>query len=128
MFSISNTTKQKPLSSEEDFFCIKNEVLGKDYELSLVFVGDKKSQKLNWQFRKKTYTPNVLSFPIDKKTGEIFINLKVAKKESPEFEMTEKNYIKFLFVHGCLHLKGLDHGPKMEKEEAKFIKKFKLDK
>lgn len=128
MFSISNTTKQKPLNSKEDFFRIKKEILKEKYELSLVFIGDTKAKKLNWQFRKKTYIPNVLSFPIDKDIGEIFINLRVAKKESNKFKMSQKNYIRFLFIHGCLHLKGLDHGQEMEKEENKFIKKFNLNK
>ena len=124
MLDIQNTTKQKPLSKEADFVLIKDSILGKKYELSLVFGGDQKSRKLNWQFRKKTYIPNVLSFPIDENIGEIFINIKKSKSESKNFEMSEKNYIKFLFIHGCLHLKGYDHGEEMEKLEDKFSKKF----
>lgn len=126
MFSISNTTKQSPLNSKEGFVLIKNSILGKRYELSLVFIGDKKAQDLNKKFRKKTYVPNVLSFPIDEVTGEIFMNIKVAKKEAKNYDMSHKNFIKFLFMHGCLHLKGLDHGKEMEKAENKYIKKYKL--
>jgi len=126
MFSLSNTTKQSPHNSKEGFLLIKNNILGKKYELSLVFVGDKRAQSLNKKYRSKTYTPNVLSFPIDELTGEIFININVAKKESEKYEMSHKNFIKFLFMHGCLHLKGLKHGKEMEKEENKYIKKYKL--
>ena len=65
-----------------------------------------------------------MSFPIDKTNGDIFINLDQTKKEFKDFDMTHKNYIKYLFIHGCLHLKGLDHGKKMDQLENKFIKKF----
>jgi len=65
----------------------------------------------------------VLSFPLDEKAGEIFLDLET-KKESEEFEMSYKKYLTFLFIHGCLHLKGYDHGAEMEKLEDKFIKKF----
>ena len=34
---------------------------------------EKLAQKLNKTYRKKTYTPNVLSFPLSKNEGEIFI-------------------------------------------------------
>lgn len=125
MLDITNTTKQKPPRlTREDFVVIQEAILGKKYELSLVFIGDTKSKKLNWQFRKKTYVPNVLSFPIDKDSGEIFINLKKASSEAKDFDMTPKQYIKFLFIHGCIHLKGLYHGKEMEKLEDKFSKKF----
>ena len=124
MLDILNTTKQKPLSKEADFVVIQEAILGKKYELSLAFIGDHKSKKLNYRFRKKTYIPNVLSFPLDNESGEIFINLKKATSEAKEFEMTPKQYIKFLFIHGCLHLTGLDHGKEMDKLEEKFSKKF----
>jgi ssRNA-specific RNase YbeY (16S rRNA maturation enzyme) len=61
---------------------MKDKVLGKKYELSLVFIGDKKSLSLNKQFRKKNHIANVLSFPIDADLGEIFINYPNAKKEA----------------------------------------------
>jgi ssRNA-specific RNase YbeY (16S rRNA maturation enzyme) len=53
---------------------MKESVLGKKYELSLVFIGDKKSKSLNKKFRNKDYKANILSFPIDNDMGEIFIN------------------------------------------------------
>jgi len=124
MLDIVNQTKQTPLSKNEDFVLIKNSILGKRYELSLVFIGDKKSQDLNKKYRNKSYVPNILSFPLDESSGEVFINLKKSKSEAKEYSLTEKNYIKFLFIHGCLHLKGLEHGKEMEKGEDKFVKKF----
>ncbi|MCB9806190.1 rRNA maturation RNase YbeY [Candidatus Nomurabacteria bacterium] len=124
MFSYQNISKQNPLSSKEDFVRIKEKILGKKYDLSLVFVDPKTAKKLNKDYRKKTYVPNVLSFPVDKNTGEIFICLEKSKAEAKDFEMTKTLYIKYLAIHGMLHLKGLDHGKKMEEEEERLLKVF----
>lgn len=124
MISITNTTKQSPISKDSDFVAIAEKILGKKYNLSLVFVGEKSAQKLNIEHRKKSYIPNILSFPLSENEGEIFICLNTIKKECKDFEMTPHQYEKFLFIHGCIHLKGLDHGPEMEKLENKFIKLF----
>lgn len=124
MISISNTTKQSPISKESDFVVISEKILGKKYDLSLVFVGEKKAQKINQDYRQKSYVPNILSFPLSETEGEIFICLKNIKKECGDFEMTSHQYEIFLFIHGCIHLTGLDHGDEMEKLEKKFIKMF----
>jgi probable rRNA maturation factor len=124
MLNITNTTKQSPISKDSDFVAISEKVLGKRYDLSLVFVGEKAAKKLNQDYRKGDYVPNVLSFPLSESAGEIFICLKKIKKECADFEMTPIQYEKFLFIHGCLHLKGHDHGDKMEKLEKKFIQEF----
>lgn len=123
-FEFQNNTKSSLPTSELFFVKIKEEILKKDYELSLVFLGDKKSKELNLKYRNGNYIPNVLSFPIDKNTGEIFINPKQAKKECAKFEMTYKKFLVYLFIHGCLHLKGLDHGKKMDDLEEKYLKVF----
>lgn len=124
MLTITNTTKQSPISKDSDFVAISDKILGKKYNLSLVFVGEKSAQKLNIEHRKKDYIPNILSFPLSDNEGEIFICLNTIKKECKEYDMTPVQYEKFLFIHGCIHLKGLDHGPEMEKLENKFIKIF----
>jgi len=96
---------------------IKDKALGPDYELSLVFVGNAESRKLNREHRKKDKPTNILSFPLDEKTGEIFIDLKKSAEEAPDFEREFPNFLIFLFIHGCLHLKGFDHGSTMESKE-----------
>ncbi len=106
------------------FALIKDTILGEKYELSLVFCGNRKSKELNKKYRNKDYTPNVLSFPLDKNSGEIFINPHVAKKEAPNFQKSYKNFVGFLFIHACLHLKGMEHGSRMDKAEKKFQRKF----
>ena len=123
-FTITNKTKNTLPSVS--FALMKDVVLGKKYSLSLVFVGNKKSQELNNSYRGKNKPTNILSFPLDKTTGEIFINLSLAKKESPRFDRKPTNFVAFLFIHGLMHLKGMTHSSTMEKAEAKLRKKFKI--
>lgn len=121
-FSITKTIKGPyPSYPYEN---MKDVILGKKYELSLLFVGSKRAQDLNQAYRQKTYVPNVLSFPLDNNNGEIYICPQVAKKEAKNFNLTERGYIAYLFIHGLLHLKGYDHSDKMDALEQKYLKQF----
>ncbi len=105
---------------------IKKEILGSDYELSFLFVTKEKIKELNFRYRGKDKPTDVLSFPLSKKSGEILISKEIAKVKCKEFGMTEKKYLNFLLIHAMLHLKGFDHGDKMERAEKKYIQKFDL--
>lgn len=106
-------------------FCrMKDTVLGKNYTLSLVFVGDTRSRNLNKEHRDKNKPTDILSFTLTDSEGEIFINLKRARMNAKKHGATELKFLKRLFIHGLLHLKGMDHGSTMDSEEAKFLKRF----
>ncbi len=105
---------------------IADTILGKSYTLTLAFIGETRAQSLNTKHRGATYVPNVLSFPLDSKTGEIYICPLVAKREAKKFSMSVPGYIGYLFIHGCLHLKGYDHGATMEQAEQKYVRQFAL--
>lgn len=92
-----------------------------DYELSLVFVDNKKSHELNLAYRQKDKPTNILSFPLDHLNGEIFIDLEYTKTEAKKLGREFDEYLLFLFIHGVLHLKGMTHGSKMESEEQKLL-------
>lgn len=106
---------------DADRIKIKDKILGKNYELSLVFTNPKLSRKLNRIYRGKDKPANVLAFPISKHLGEIFIDLKTAKKEAGNFGMNFKKFVSYLFIHALLHLKGMSHSSKMNKAENKFL-------
>ena len=93
---------------------IKDDILGRDYELSLVLVDEAKSKELNKKYRHKDKPANVLAFALEKNEGEIFLTPSIIKKDE----------LIFMFIHGLLHLKGLKHGIIMEKEEKKFLAKW----
>lgn len=106
------------------FLHMKNTILGKDYELSLVFVGRTKAIELHKKWKKKNDPVNILSFPLSKNEGEIIISLEKARRECRSFDRSYENYLGFLFIHGCVHLLGYTHGPAMEAKEQQFRKKF----
>jgi len=120
---ISKSAKTYPKLPYE---AMKNSILGKGYALSLTFIGEKRAQALNLAYRKATYVPNVLSFPLDKQTGEIYITPHIAKTESKKYGMTPNGYIGYLFIHGLLHLKGYPHGATMDTAEKKYVALYKL--
>jgi rRNA maturation RNase YbeY len=94
------------------------------WEISLVFVGPKKARALNEQLRAKDYTPNILSYEVGAKSGEIIICLAEAEKQAPLHEKSFREFVLYLFIHGLLHLKGLPHGATMERCEQKFVTRF----
>lgn len=120
--SLINKTKGK--LPRLPFVRMKEAALGPDYDLSVAFVGDKESQRINIETRGKDYIPNVLSFELDQNAGEIFINPIEAERQAPSFGRTRSNMIAFLYIHALCHLKGMDHGSRMERTEAKLRREF----
>ncbi|MEQ1561212.1 MAG: rRNA maturation RNase YbeY [Nitrospira sp.] len=121
-FTITNKTKST--LPRVPFAMIKDKAMGKNYSLSLVFVGETTSKTLNNSYRGKNKSTNVLSFTLDKNHGEIFITPAVVKRQTKLFDRKYDNLIAFLFIHGLMHLKGMDHGSTMERAEMQLRKKF----
>lgn len=120
--TILNTTKGKLPSLP--FVSIKNKILGEKYELSLSFLSPAKQKQINLKYRNKNETTNILSFPLSLNSGEITMDIIKIKKDSKSFKMTYPQFLKYLFIHGCLHLKGFEHSSIMEKEEKKYLEIF----
>ncbi len=116
---IINRTKGKLPSLP--FVSIKNTILGEEYSLSIAFISPKKQRGINRIYRKIDKTTNILSFPLSKNSGEITFDLAKIKKDAPLFKMPYPKFVKYLFIHGLLHLKGFEHSSIMEKEEKRFL-------
>ena len=99
-------------------------LLGKKYILTIIFCTPKESQDLNKIHRNKNYPTNILSFPLGVDEGEIYISLSTARGDAKKFEMSYLKFLHLLMIHGCLHLKGYDHGSTMEELEEKHLKTF----
>lgn len=106
------------------FASIKEKIVGKRYDLTVVFCSPEESRERNSLYRQKDYPTNILSFPLDTNGGEIYICLSVARKDAKKFEMTYPEFLHLLFIHGCLHLKGHDHGSTMDMLEHKYLQQF----
>lgn len=93
---------------------LKDFVLGPDYDLSVAWVSSVAIHKINLTYRHKDKPTNILSFPLGPKEGEILLCR----------ELMEDKEALPLFIHGLVHLKGYDHGSRMEQEEKKVIDFF----
>ncbi len=123
-FSLINKTKSKiPLLP---FVYLKNKILGKRYSLSVAYIGSTKIKELNLRYRKKNKPTNILSFALTKSSGELLLCPAVIKKELKKFDQNLPELMTFLIIHGMLHLKGYEHGEKMEKAEKKYLSHTKF--
>jgi len=105
---------------------MKEAALGKKYRLNLVFTTPAHIKSLNLMYRNIAKPTDILSFPISKSEGEIYICLGEARKAAKDFDRSYENFILFLFIHGCVHLKGYDHSATMERIETGLRKRFKV--
>jgi probable rRNA maturation factor len=116
--------------------------------LSVILVGEKKMKNLNWLYRQKNQVTNVLSFPTFLKKdkirsrdleieeddlGDIFICYPEALRETKKYQLTLKEELSRLLVHGFLHLLGYDHQKekeaiKMERLEKRILKSLRENK
>ena len=99
----------------------------KKHEFSILLTDDKEMKNLNYKFRKKNKTTDVLSFPIKIKNkkilyvGDIAISYEIIKERSKKTNFS----LEFdkVWIHGYLHLIGYDH-----KKLNEFKKMFKKEK
>lgn len=106
------------------FVAMKEEILGRKYELSISFVTLAEIKKLSVAYKGDPTHTNVLSFPLSETSGEIIICAETAKKECLSFGRGCRQHIKFLVIHGMLHLDGYVHGSRMEVAEKRLMNKF----
>jgi probable rRNA maturation factor len=122
LFTILNKTKGK--LPRLPFVSVKNKILGEKYVLSLAFLNPKDQRRINQTYRRIEETTNILSFVLTKNSGEITMDPQKIKKDAILFNMTYDQFLIFLFIHGCLHLKGLEHSSKMKLLENRYFKTF----
>ena len=87
-----------------------------DSELTIRIVDEKESAELNEQYRHKTGSTNVLSFPFEMPAevelnllGDLVICADVVKQQAQEQQKQELAHWAHMVVHGTLHLLGYDH-------------------
>ena len=126
---------KKKIKNPEKYIQMKIRKLNKIYsfvnkkqEFSILLTNKSKMKNLNYKFRKKNKSTNVLSFPSnntlgnDNYIGDIAIGFEFLNKK---LEISNFRYeFDKLWIHGYLHLIGYDH--KKIKDYKKMIKKEKL--
>ena len=107
-------------------------------ELTIRFSNNLEIQSFNNLWRNKNEPTNVLAFPNKSKItrlgslnylGDIIISYDKIKEESVFYNVSFKDHLMHLIIHGVLHLMGYDHDNtnnenKMIKLEEKILKKI----
>ena len=124
--SITKAYKNIPFSGSEvkhiaEFVCKKEKI--KNAELSFVLVNDGTIRTINKKFLRHDYVTDVITFPLELKTiaAEIYINTQQAKRQSKKNNVTVKNEITRLVVHGTLHAIGYDDTTIVTKRKMNLI-------
>lgn len=80
----------------------------KEKEINIVLTDDEYIRKLNRDYRCINSATDVLSFSMDENVlwGDIYISLDTAFKQAEEQGWDLEKEIKFLAIHGLLHLLG----------------------
>jgi probable rRNA maturation factor len=92
------------------------------WDLSVLFCNDIRMKQLNFQYRKKNETTDVLSFMLGETAhgrylpGDIVISLEKLEENAMRFKVSSDEEFRRLLVHGILHLCGMDHETNREQE------------
>jgi len=105
----------------------------KDAELTVRIVDENESAALNKEYRNKTGSTNVLSFPFECPSeielnllGDLVICAPVVEREAKQQGKPSQAHWAHMLVHGILHLLGYDHvdeqdAEKMESHEVEIM-------
>ena len=124
--------------------CLNHEKLSTKYEVSLSFVNNVEMSELNYIYRNKKGTTDVLSFPMidnesfayktynqccvsdvekddfaEKLLGDIVISTEKAREQATEYGHSIQREIAFLTVHSMFHLMGYNHEGESERKEMR---------
>ena len=115
-----------------------------DSDVTVCFVSDAESARMNEAFRRKKGPTDVLSFPAERKKrkklyaartadteksylGDIAIAPATARRYAKKTGRSFAAELRVLMLHGVLHLLGYDHesdGGEMDRLEAKLRRRF----
>lgn len=92
--------------------------------LIVMFVGRTQGCRLNLEFRGRNYATDVLSFAPseDANFGELVFCYDVIKMQALEHELSFRDELAYMYIHGVLHLLGFEH----EKSQVQAKKMFRL--
>ncbi len=101
--------------------------------VTVLVTGNREMRRLNFRFRGKDQSTDVLSFPapgfVDGFAGDIAICLDVAARNARALKHSTAEEVRVLVLHGILHLAGYDHEGdqgKMAKTEDDLRKRLAL--
>ena len=140
--SVTNLTRQR-INKNDIINCARATLRllhRKSAELSIVIVGARRMATLNARYRHRAGVTDILSFQLSaavKKTtvsGEIVICYREVVAGARRRGVKISNYLKYLLIHGILHLVGYEHenvGPqvsaRMWQRQQQLTRKLNVD-
>ncbi len=114
-----------PDASRDDWnhlcrFILRSEGRGGSWEVTVALVDDRSLRDLHARFMGLDSVTDVMTFPHGEEGtggGDIVISVDRAAAQGPEHGLTADQEIRFLFVHGMLHLCGWDDGTDADRHE-----------
>jgi len=101
--------------------------------VAVLLTGDREMRDLNWRFRGKAYSTDVLSFPplfdTHDFSGDIAVSLETAARNARRYRHSLSRELRILLLHGILHLAGYDHERdrgEMARRESHLRRRFRL--
>jgi probable rRNA maturation factor len=90
-------------------------------EVTVVLLSSAEMKSINFRFRKKNKTTDILSFAAQdpKSLGELLLCTEVLKKQAREQGHSLERETAYMLIHGVLHLLGYDH--ELSKAEEKLM-------
>ena len=132
----------KFLPSQDQFQYWIDSVLkedSQDSEIVIRVVDEDEMTQFNEQYRNKTGSTNILSFPFDVPDavesdllGDLLVCAAVVEREAQQQDKILEHHWAHMIVHGVLHLLGYDHiddqdAEEMEALEVKILKTIKIN-
>ena len=91
----------------------------RNVEVDVLFASDEEAARLNAEWRRRDYAPNILSFPAARTPsmpngqpqllGDLILAAGTVAREAQEQGKPLPSHLTHLLVHGTLHLLGFDH-------------------
>ena len=111
--------------------------INSSFEVSLNLIDSETIREINNEYRNVDKSTDVLSFPQMETfkgmtdMGDIFINKDILESQAEEIGSDASTELKFLFMHGLLHLIGHDHLGEddykvMKAKEKEYFRKAKI--
>ena len=97
-------------------------------EITIRIVEKIEIQKLNFKYRGKNHSTNILSFSYGytyinkiKQLGDLIICSKVLMEEAKQQNISLQSHWAHMIIHGTLHLLGYDHQTTITRKKMEFL-------